>query len=214
MGTHVLREDSFLRGDRSSAALPHLLCINASAPMPPSSPAPFYVPGLAALSALVQSVQILNVNTVQPRLYRIRQAQFIRARDGALRETTEPLDLVSDLSPVSQNIRFKSGLTHHRDEIRRSDPAVRDWESEILHDVEKWVENIEASSPHTYPIATPAQAQALAETMIGKLIDRPTGEHVRPGMMDYDSWDDLAHRLDEKTGGLNSDATPTILSLK
>jgi hypothetical protein len=206
LGTHVLREDQFLRGERSHGVLPHILCINASAPMSPSSPIPYYIPGLAALLALIQSGQILNVNTVQPRLQRMHEAQRRRALYGSHLDAGDPLDMVADLSPASRNMVSKMVLTQHRDHIRRLDPAVRKWEEDILHEVEQWGRDLDLRSA-----PTPEDARALAETVGKKLSIKPLGKTETAGMADYDSWDQLSQNVDEALGGSETDATPTTL---
>lgn len=114
LGTHVLREDQYLRGNRSHGVLPHILCINASALLPPSSPIHYHIPGWASLTALIKSVMILNVNTVQPRLQGMYEAQRRRALHGTHLVAAEPLDVVADLSPVSRNKDSKGVLARHR----------------------------------------------------------------------------------------------------
>lgn len=206
LGTHVLREDQFLRGKRSHGVLPHILCINASAPLPPSSPIHYHIPGLASLSALIHSVQILNVNTVQPRLQRMHEAQRQRALHGTHLDAGEPLEVVADLSPISRNMVSKMALTQHRDHIRRLDPGVRKWEEDILHEVGQWGQSLDLRSA-----PTPEDARVLAETVAKKLSDRPFGKTATAGMVDYDSWDQLSQSVDEALGGSEIDATPTTL---
>jgi predicted acylesterase/phospholipase RssA len=195
LATHVLREDQFLHGQRSSGVMPHILCINASAPLPPSSPVYYHIPGVAALWALIQSAQLLNVNTVQPRLQRMHEAQRRRAVYGTHLDAGEPLDAVADLSPISRNITSKTALIRHRDDIRRFDPAVREWEGDILQEVEKWGRRLD---PHSTP--TVDEARALAETMAKKLSDRPFGKTAMAGMVDYDSWDRLREYVNKTMG--------------
>ncbi|MBN3815584.1 hypothetical protein G3N57_02745 [Paraburkholderia sp. Se-20369] len=198
LGTHVLREDQFLRGVRQIGISPKILCINASAPLPPSSPFPYHIPGLGSLLALIQSVQILNVNTVQPRLQRMHDAHQRAAKYGDHLVTSDPLEVVADLIPVSENLRFNGSLCKHPFEIRRLDPVIAKWEKDIVDAIDQWGDSLDLGSE---PMLE--DAHNLAQTVAKKLYDRPSGDAAIAGMVDHHTWDDLVNAVD-----------PTLLDTK
>jgi hypothetical protein len=88
LGSQVLREDQFLGSNAapdegtlrpyqwvsSVATNMPLLVVNGSAPLKPSWPGVYRIPGLALLAALVQTSRILSPNTVVPRITAMKQS--------------------------------------------------------------------------------------------------------------------------------------------
>jgi hypothetical protein len=202
LGSHVVREDRFLRGGR--AGVPSLLCINASAQPPKSSLVAYHIPGWALLHALIAGIQVLNTNTVQPRVHSMQQAQFRRVRTGVRPNALDPLDLIVDLS--SSSAHLVSQMSQHRDDIRRTDPAVAKWRSKLIKVVQKW--GYELGDPLD---PTEEEARSLAFNAIRMLHDEPQGEMVTRGAIDYDSLDDLREKLGKSLDDADVDSTPTTL---
>lgn len=82
IGTHAAWDNGTLRPyGRTLADLP-LLCFNGSAPLAPTMPWLFAIPGIALARSLLQTTEILNANTVLPRVDSMKRA-FQRRTWGA-----------------------------------------------------------------------------------------------------------------------------------
>ena len=100
LGTQVLREDGFYRGNRvGTPRTPNrLLSIDASTALRKSPTWRFLIPGVSVLSWLLRSLQLLYENSVAPRRNTIEDllTRQIRTLDSRGQRT----DLLVDLSPV------------------------------------------------------------------------------------------------------------------
>ena len=143
LGSQVLREDQFMGHHfawwtgtirpygTAPSGLP-LLCVNGSAPLRPTSVWAFRIPGLALLKSLFQTTNILNANTVLPRVEAMRRA-FIRRTGKAERpDFLDPADLIVDLRPLEETSIDYLEATWGTDLIAKTDPKVRDWERSAL----------------------------------------------------------------------------------
>ncbi len=121
LATHVMREDGFIGTycDKDSKGIPRpywegmhrdipLLCFNGSAPLQPSHPWAFSVPGVALLKTLLQTANILNANTVLPRVAAMQMAFQRRARRAEQSSEFDPINLVVDLTGVRETARRHS----------------------------------------------------------------------------------------------------------
>ena len=114
LGTQVLREDGFLGryGEFEDGVLrPYfsadgfgipLLCFNGSAPLKPSRPFVYRVPGLALAMSLLRVASILSANTVTPRVEAMLKEARRRVLDRERPTYLSPANLVADLRPVKQ----------------------------------------------------------------------------------------------------------------
>jgi hypothetical protein len=120
LATHVIREDGFIgtysnkvKGiprpyyDGLHSDIP-LLCFNGSAPLQPSHPWVFSVPGVALLKSLLQTANILNANTVLPRVAAMHLAFQRRAWQGEQPGKLDPVNLVVDLTGVQKTAHHHS----------------------------------------------------------------------------------------------------------
>jgi hypothetical protein len=118
LGTHAMREDGFIGiyCDRDGKGVPRpywealhrdipLLCFNGSAPLQPSHPWAFSVPGVALPKSLLQTANILNANTVLPRVAAMQLAFQRRAQGAEQPSKFDPVNLVVDLAGVRETAR-------------------------------------------------------------------------------------------------------------
>ncbi|MDJ0611281.1 MAG: hypothetical protein QNJ67_20065 [Kiloniellales bacterium] len=115
LGTHVVREDHFV--NFGSTKEPDILCINASATLRASSSIPYHIPIVGTVWSLLKSAQILNINTVHPRVQSMRDAQYRRKVYLKAPGAFDHLDLIADLAPVSVSLCDREHLILHRDKI-------------------------------------------------------------------------------------------------
>jgi hypothetical protein len=109
-----------------------LLCINGSAPLWPTNPWTFSIPGIALLKSLLQITNILNANTVLPRVEAMQSAFKRRIYKGMRPDHLDPANLVIDLMGVEDiESRLWDG-TWNEELIRATDPLVKKWESDAL----------------------------------------------------------------------------------
>jgi hypothetical protein len=108
-----------------------LLCFNGSAPLRPTRNWFFRVPGIAFVKSLLQVVQILNANTVLPRIDAIRSVRECRHR-GAGRDTLDSVDLIADLRTIEENVKDYLFGAWGEEQIREIDPSVSEWERAAL----------------------------------------------------------------------------------
>lgn len=108
LGTQVIREDEFFgnyAGWYKGVLSPYgrcpawklpILCFNGSAPLRPTLPWAFSIPGIALIKSLLQYMKILNANTVLPRIDTIAKA-LKRSWKTLDRTQWDSLTLVADL---------------------------------------------------------------------------------------------------------------------
>ena len=146
LAIQVVREDRFtghlcveneetIRPVWMSAEHLPLLAVNGSAPLAPTWSWWYRIPGIAQLKALLQITQILNRNTVLPRVEAIESSIVRRAflRSGSSREKLalamdghDPCTLISDLSPVSEvRALYSDSITPGRYLLDDSYPMFR-----------------------------------------------------------------------------------------
>jgi len=108
-----------------------VLAFNGSAPVKPSHPGVYQVPGLAMLASLVATTRILSANTVIPRVDAMKRSFLRRLWTGRRPDRWDPLDLVVDLTDVATTEQAFGRYTWGEEQIRASDPVVKDWETGV-----------------------------------------------------------------------------------
>ena len=190
LGSQVLREDGFIGSHaawddgvlRPYGPAPKdvpLLCINGSAPLRPTQAWAFAVPGLALLKSLLQVTEILNANTVLPRVDAMRRAFARRVWTGQRPDHLDPADLVVDLRATEEIAWDYLAGTWSPELIRRSDPSVKKWESEALMRVR---------------LAREHAAENPATDWLGYVLGpkaEPEGSFPVCGLANIDDWDAL-----------------------
>jgi predicted acylesterase/phospholipase RssA len=143
LGSQVLREDEFIGSHaawdngvlRPYGPTPKdmpLLCVNGSAPLRPTKAWAFRIPGIALLNSLLQTTEILNTNTVLPRVDAMRRAFIRRVRTGKRPDYLDPADLVVDLSAIDDTADAYRAGSWLKENIRETDPAVKEYERNAL----------------------------------------------------------------------------------
>jgi hypothetical protein len=153
-----------------------LLIINGSAPQRPSYPWIFHVPGLAVFAALFQIAQILNANTVEPRVNEMMRTLHGRVRRGARHpDDSERLDLVVDLRGLGE-VRLDYGAPFEEELTRATDRSVKEWEQSVLSAVRLAFE-FRDKSPGT--------------DWLGHILQQaePRGSYPVPGFAEIKGWD-------------------------
>lgn len=215
LGTQVSREDGFIGSHaawddgvlrpyyaRLAEEMP-VLCFNGSAALNPTCTWAFSIPGIALLRSLLQATEILNANTVLPRVDAMRRKFHRRTTWRATRpDHNDPLDLVADLSPIRvTSAAYRSGALSP-EVIRKSAPDVKAWESNTLMSVR---------------LAREFAAKDPTIDWLARILDpsEPQGSHPACGFADINDWDAL-HRSDtwkqlvEKEGAGRVDAPTTL----
>jgi hypothetical protein len=127
IGTYAAWEKGVLRPPLQTSlvgSIP-LLCVNGSAPLRPTRPYVFQIPGAALIKSLLQVTTILDANTVFPRVQAMRRAFEDTIRGGRRPGYSgHPADLISDLRAVQDTVRDHDFATLGPDQIRESDPLV------------------------------------------------------------------------------------------
>lgn len=189
LGSQVLREDGFIGSHAAWDAgvirpygyapedMP-LLCINGSASPKPRRPWIFKIPGFALFNSLLQITQILNINTVFPRVIAMQRAFERRVWTSSRPNHRDPADLIADLSPVNKNLEKYLAGTWKPELIRETDPSVKKWEKDTLSRVRDAREN--RGKPYfkdwlTYVIGPP----------------EPQGSYPVCGLASVDDWNAL-----------------------
>jgi predicted acylesterase/phospholipase RssA len=214
LGSQVLREDGFigsLSAWDSGVLRPYirarqdmpLLCINGSAPLRPTNPRTFSVPGIALFKSLLQTTNILNANTVLPRVEAMQSAFQRRVWRGTRPDHLDPANLVIDLMGVEDLASRLLFGTLKEEFIRASDPAVKEWEREALLRVRNAREHA-AQEPDT----------GWLSYILGEQPE-PQGSYPIVGVANIDDWDALRHspiwkHLVEKEGKGRVDAATTL----
>jgi hypothetical protein len=186
LGTQAQREDGFLasyagRGadgvlrpfGRSPESMP-VLAINGSAPLKPSHPGVYRIPGLAMAAAMLAITRILTANTVVPRVDSMRASFNRRQWTGSRPELVDPLDLVVDLSEVNVSKLFYGAYARGEEEIRKSDPIVKGWERDL---VDRARETLKSSGK---------SAGSDLDYLLGA--PEPQGSPSAAGFADLDQW--------------------------
>jgi hypothetical protein len=136
LGSHILRDDQFIGSHcafedgvpRPYGAAPNmpLLVMNGSQLQRPSKPALFYIPGVALLVAFLQTLIVLNANTVEPRVDQMVRTHKRRIWAAERPQGLDPVNLVVDLRKPG-DVQSAYGEVHSEEIIRGTDPAFRKW---------------------------------------------------------------------------------------
>lgn len=189
LGSQVLREDDFLGSYaswddgvlRPFGPAPNnipLLCVNGSAPLTPSSPWMYAIPGLALLRTLLQVTEILNANTVFPRVEAIRRA--FNRRIGCMQRPSinDPADLIVDLGPIPETEERYQTAAVDEEDIRLSDGNVKAWERSAIGNL-RFARDKRSSSP---------DADRLGHVLREP---EPPGSYPACGFANGEDWDNL-----------------------
>jgi hypothetical protein len=210
LGTQPLREDRFFRGKDDNVAVPQvLLSANASAPMRARHAWPYYVPGIAVISQLVRCLQMLNVNTVAPR---VASTRLLLKRRAAAGTYNDDVDLIVNLSEDSGRLEvsLQAMIEEHRDVQRLRNPKRRRWQAELTEFLRAWV-----YEHPTEPIERDAIG-ALVGTIQRRIRDEPWDTPKTPGILDQDAIDDVTQmvwwgKLTELEASYGEPQVPTTL---
>jgi hypothetical protein len=189
LGTQAQREDGFLASyagrdtdgvlrpfARSPEYMP-VLAINGSAPLKPSHPGAYRIPGIAMAAAMLSITRILTANTVVPRVDSMWDSFYRRLWKGRRPDLYDPLGLVVDLSEVNVTERRYGAYTWGEEEIRKSDQTVKDWEQDVLVRVRVALES-QGESTDNY-----------LDYLLG--VSEPQGSPSASGLADFDQWNKL-----------------------
>ena len=218
LGSQALREDGFIGSyatwdggvlrpcGRAPREMP-LLCFNGSAPLQPTQHWTFRIPGIALARSLLQTTEILNANTVLPRIDAMKNAFERRAWTGRRPDGGDPADLVADLKALEYTAHDYQSGTWTPELIRKSDPAVQEWERDALSRV-RGAREFAAKEPETDWLARVLGPQA-----------EPQGSYPVCGLANSHDWDGLQvsptwKQLVEKEGTGRVDAPTTLGRIK
>lgn len=214
LGSQVLREDGFIGSHatwdngvlrpygRAPADMP-LLCFNGSAPLRPTRPWIFTIPGIALLKSLLQTANILNANTVFPRVDTMLRGFNRRVLTKKRPDHRDPADLVVDLRAIKDTAFNYQNGTWKPELIRESDPSLKKWERDILSRVKNAREHSANNSETdwlSYVFGTQPE---------------PQGSFPVCGLANIDDWEALQEspiwqQLVEKEGKGRVDAPTTL----
>jgi hypothetical protein len=192
-----------LRPYGPAPAMMPLFCFNGSAPLRPTGVRAFRIPGVALLKSLVQVTQVLNANTVLPRVAAMRRGFERRAERGIRPDHLDQADLVADLRPVEDLAdEYRSG-TWSEQLIRESDPSVEQWEKDAVLRVRIARESVEKNSSTDW----------LAYLLGGA--PEPQGSYPVVGLANIRDWDTVRRspawkQLEEMEGRGRVDAPTTL----
>jgi len=188
LGTQAIREDRFIGRyvDWEAGILrPYLiapgdipvLCLNGSAPLKPTKPWAFRVPGIALLKSMMQYAQILNANTVQPRIEAIQLALDHRHAHGIRPDSGIPCNLVAGLMETEALQKQLQWYSSTEQSVRDSDPSVKEWENDVLSRAK----------------VARRLSSTLGENLLDYIFAEPEGEGSYPvvGLANLDDWDRL-----------------------
>jgi hypothetical protein len=185
LGTQPLREDRFYRGKAGPGVMAPqvLISANASAPMMAGHYWPYYLPGISLVSQLWRCLQMLNMNTVAPRVASTRVSLRHRSQAGAY---SENVDLIINLSESAGmlEISLKTMMEEHRDVLRLRNSEHRRWEQDLVHLLRSWVYD------HQNDLASIDAKDTLIETLERKVMDEPWNVPRVPGVLDHDALND------------------------
>ena len=186
LGTQPLREDRFYRGKAGPGALVPkvLISANASAPITASHYWPYYLPGTSIVSQLWRCLQMLNMNTVAPRVASTRFSLKHRSEAGAY---SQNVDLIINLSePAGMlEVSLKTMMEEDRDVLRLRSSRHRLWQQDLADLLRSWVH------AHQYDPASVDAKDALIETLQRKVMNEPWIVPSVPGVLDHDALDDV-----------------------
>jgi hypothetical protein len=109
-----------------------VLCFNGSAPLRPTKPWAFSIPGLALLKSQLQYAGILYSNTVFPRVKAMQAAFEHREMHKIRPDSGDPCNLVADLSDTQDLENKLISFAWSEDKIRDSDWSVKNWGTHTL----------------------------------------------------------------------------------
>ena len=188
LGTQVMREDRFIgyAGLDHGVLRPYLkaphdipvLCFNGSAPLRPTKPWAFGIPGLALLKSALQYAQILSANTVLPRIEAMQMAFKHRNTHKIRPDSGNPCNLVADLTDTKDLEKRLIWSAWREATIRDSDMSVKKWESVTLRKAE---------------LARDIAAKAPDENWLDYIFfePKPEGSYPVVGLANIDDWNAL-----------------------
>ena len=185
LGTQPLREDRFYQGKAGPGVVPQvLIAANASAPMTASHHWSYYLPGISVVSQLWRCLQMLNMNTVAPRVASTRLSLTHRSQKGAY---SEDVDIITNLSESTGmlEISLRTMMEKHRDALRLHNPKHDIWQQDLADLLRSWVRD------HQYDPASIDAKESLIETLERKVMDEPWNVPQVPGVLDHDALNDL-----------------------
>jgi hypothetical protein len=189
LGSQVVREDGFIGTHaawgngtlRPYGRIPShvpLLCFNGSAPLAPTKVWSFQIPGVALARSLLQTTEILNANTVLPRVDSMTRAFERRTLRSLPPDHLDPVDLVADLRPSNDVWPGLLPGTWKRELIRKLNSSVKKWERDALVRLRVAHEHVGTDSN------TDWLGYLLGDT-------EPEGKFPVPGFADIDDWNAL-----------------------
>jgi hypothetical protein len=131
LGTQTLNEDGFFQGRTGNQPDAALLAVNASARLGARHRWPYYLPGISAICQLWRCMELLNSNSVRPRVAAARAALARRAKSGSYED---PVGLVTDLTEPAKMLELSlaAAIVDDRDNLRRRNPAYERGTAEML----------------------------------------------------------------------------------
>ncbi|MET0144332.1 MAG: hypothetical protein ABW328_06050 [Ilumatobacteraceae bacterium] len=184
LGSHVLREYRVLRGrEGADTGLP-LLCVNSSASGASSAPVVYSVPVIAQFAALLRTLKVLTVNTVQPRVRSINDAMARRDALGTRPGPHDPLDVVVDLSDVRRHEQAVRALCRDRAAVRRSDVVHDTYRRDLVEHLASWADHLDGTPDD-------ADRHELTGLVLNALRGRPQGSDDAVGVVDRRSLEEL-----------------------
>lgn len=209
LGSQVIREDGFI-GDhmawdrgvvRPYGLVPKdipLFCFNGSAPLRPAHPWVFRIPGVALFSSLMQAMNILNANTVIPRVAGMTASVQRRAWSGRRPHYLDPADLVADLRPTDRLADDYRECAWGAEQIRATDPSVIEWEQGTSR-------RAGLARAHRRPDNEIDETDWLAYVLGAKA---PEGSFPVCGLASFDDWEALRTSPDWKRLVANEGSGP------
>ena len=97
-------------GDQPHLPEMSVLCVNASARAKPMRPGWCFVPGIGVAAAVARSVNILNLNTVAPRIEAIDRDVLLWAQNSAAAVQSLPPTIVADMRSVADSVDLLRAL--------------------------------------------------------------------------------------------------------
>ena len=198
LGSQVLREDQILFTHFAwggKAIRPHglapggipLLCINGSAPLRSTQSWAFKVPGVALVKSIIQIANILNANTVQPRVQAMKESYLRRVYHKERSNAADPADLVVDLKPSDQVTKEYYRAAWGVDDIAQTDFTVKNWESNVVSSVRHALDSIKNGSDHDW-----------TQYILRNHADEPKGSYPACGLASFDDTEALRLNSDWK----------------
>ncbi len=177
LGSHVLREHRIVRGREGVGAGLPLLCVNSSASGAASAPVVYSVPVIAQLAAVLRTLTVLNVNTVQPRVRAITDAMARRAALGTRPGPEDPLDVVVDLADIAHHEDAVRALCRDRAAVRRSDAVHDAYRQDLVEHLTAWADGLDGAPGDV-------DRERLAGLVLSAVRGRPRGSDAAVGVLD------------------------------